>query len=346
MTTVIGGQFGSEGKGKVAHQFARDQNATVAVRVGGANSGHTVIDQNGSARILRHLPTAAILPDTLCVIAPGSYIDPDVLLSEINLVGLDTGRLVIDPNAYVITDRDRQEERAEGLRERIGSTLSGTGAAVRRRISRVSRANLAYENSQLLRYISNTRFLMRERLKRGERIVIEGTQGFGLSLLHSEHYPNVTSRDTTAAAFVSEAGLSPLDVDEVIMVLRAFPIRVAGNSGDLPNEIDWSTIVEDGRHASPIIEYSSVSRNVRRVARFDPVIVKSAIEANVPTKIVLNHVDYVDAACANSGCMSIDAMKFVRWVAMKIGQKIDYIGLSPSSLISASQPKNSDAIAK
>ena len=84
--------------------------------------------------------------------------------------------------------------------------------------------------------------LLRQHLDAGERLVLEGTQGFGLSLVHSSYYPFVTSRDTTAAAFVSEAGFSPLDVDEIVLVIRAFPIRVGGNSGPLPNEIDWHTL--------------------------------------------------------------------------------------------------------
>ena len=46
--SLVGGQFGSEGKGKVAHFLAREQNASVAVRVGGSNSGHTVIDLSGN----------------------------------------------------------------------------------------------------------------------------------------------------------------------------------------------------------------------------------------------------------------------------------------------------------
>src|ERR1035437_3257941 len=41
VTIVVGGQFGSEGKGKVASIVAREQNATAVVRVGGSNSGHT-----------------------------------------------------------------------------------------------------------------------------------------------------------------------------------------------------------------------------------------------------------------------------------------------------------------
>lgn len=42
VSIVIGGQYGSEGKGKVANYFANKFNADVTMRVGGTNSGHTV----------------------------------------------------------------------------------------------------------------------------------------------------------------------------------------------------------------------------------------------------------------------------------------------------------------
>lgn len=42
VTIVFGGQFGSEGKGKVAHYFAKKEKADYCIRVGGSNSGHTV----------------------------------------------------------------------------------------------------------------------------------------------------------------------------------------------------------------------------------------------------------------------------------------------------------------
>ena len=74
VTVVVGGQFGSEGKGKVAHFFAQQQHASVAVRVGGSNSGHTVLDSSGTPIIFQQLPTAAILPKIQCVISAGSYI--------------------------------------------------------------------------------------------------------------------------------------------------------------------------------------------------------------------------------------------------------------------------------
>jgi len=68
VSIVVGGQYGSEGKGKVAHFFAREMKASFAVRCGGPNSGHTVIDEQGNARIFQQLPTAAILPDVKLVI--------------------------------------------------------------------------------------------------------------------------------------------------------------------------------------------------------------------------------------------------------------------------------------
>jgi len=227
VSVVFGGQFGSEGKGKVAHELARLHKSPIVVRVGGANSGHTVIDAHEKARKFRALPTASILPRAVCVIAAGSYIDPNVLLSEISETRLDPTRLLIDPNAILITDVHKKAEFVSGLKENIGSTLSGTGAAVISRLLRDGSATFATEDERLKPFVLNTRPFLRERLNSGARVIIEGTQGFGLSVLHAQYYPNVTARDTTAAGFVSEAGLSPLDVDEAVMVIRAFPIRVA-----------------------------------------------------------------------------------------------------------------------
>jgi adenylosuccinate synthase len=60
--------------------------------VGGTNSGHTVITSEGEALILRQLPTAAILPGVYCVLPPGSYIDLDILLKEIEKTGIEKER--------------------------------------------------------------------------------------------------------------------------------------------------------------------------------------------------------------------------------------------------------------
>lgn len=332
VTVIVGGQFGSEGKGKVAHFLAQEMGASIAVRVGGSNSGHTVINPAGVPIVLRHLPTPAILPNVVCILPAGSYIDPDVLLDEVAYTGLPTDRLLIDPNAMLITEKERLQEQESSLRKTIGSTLSGTGAAVRRRIDRDPSVHLAKHDHRLSKYIQPVVPFMRQRLTVGERIIIEGTQGFGLSLLHATDYPYVTSRDTTAAAFVSEAGLSPLDVDDVVLVLRAFPIRVAGNSGPLPNETDWKTVSSESGSSVSIIEHTSVTQLTRRVAYFHPEIVRQAIMMNAPTTIVLNHLDYIDSSHCKFHNLSDEISQFVERVEILIEAPINYLGFGPSSL--------------
>src|SRR5436190_1857633 len=133
VTVVVGGQYGSEGKGKVAQYLAADRNASAVVRVGGSNSGHTGFTGDGERRVLRQLPTAALLPDALCILGAGSYIDVDLLLQEVADTGLAPERLVIDEKAFIITADDGEAERDSGLKTAIGSTASGTGASVARR---------------------------------------------------------------------------------------------------------------------------------------------------------------------------------------------------------------------
>lgn len=332
VTVIVGGQFGSEGKGKVAHFMTKELDATVAIRVGGPNSGHTVIDPERVPIIFKQIPTAALLPHVQCVLPTGCYIRTDILLEEIKIAKLDPERLLIDPNALVITERELSEERESGLRSSIGSTGSGIGAAVIARARRIGTVRFARHEEVLKPFVRPAVQFLREHLDKKERVLIEGTQGFGLSVLHSPHYPFATSRDTTAAGFVAEAGLSPLDVDDVVMVLRAFPIRVQGNSGPLPNEISWATLAHESGYRWGIAEYTSVTKSLRRLARFDPAIVRGAIQINRPTRIVLNHVDYVDSECATTGRLTTRATRFLRDVTSYINASIDYVGFGPDHL--------------
>ena len=77
VSIVIGGQFGSEGKGKVALEIVRRSHGRnpVAVRVGGPNSGHTAYDRSGSRWVLRQLPAACVDRNVDVVLPAGSYID-------------------------------------------------------------------------------------------------------------------------------------------------------------------------------------------------------------------------------------------------------------------------------
>lgn len=330
VTVVVGGQFGSEGKGKLAHFFAKERHATVAVRVGGPNSGHTVLDGEGRVLVFRHLPTASILPNVTSVIPPGSYLSVPILLREIALAGACADTLAIDPHAWVITDEDLETERRANLSAKIGSTGTGTGAALIRRLSRDHSGTFAKDVPELSPYLKRTGEFLAGELAKGKRVIVEGTQGFGLSPLHAGQYPNCTSRDTTAAAFLSESGLSPLDVDEIVLVIRAHPIRVAGHSGPLANEITWETVTLESGSPESLLELTSVTRKVRRIARFDADVIKRAIEHNRPTCIALNHLDYIDFRCRPEMRLTQRAIEFLRTVESKIESRVRLLGFGPS----------------
>ena len=115
--------------------------------------------------------------------------------------------------------------------------------------------------------------------------------------------------------------------------MRAYPIRVAGDSGPFHSEeISWEILEREGGHSTEIREYTSVTRKLRRVARFDPQVVREAISVNQPTVIVLNHLDYVDSR-STSTQLTPKAQRFVEWVEEQIEQDIDYLGLGPDSLL-------------
>lgn len=333
ISVVVGGQFGSEGKGKVAHFIAQTRQAEVAVRVGGPNSGHTVVATNGEAIVFKHLPTACILEDVTCVVPPGSYLKVATLLKEIEVAELSPNRVKVDPFSWVVTAEDEISEANGSLVRSIGSTASGMGAAVVRRISRAAAGTFAKDVAELKPFLANTSAYLSTALNQRKRVVVEGTQGFGLSLLHSQAYPFCTSRDTVASAFLSEAGLSPIDVDEVVLVIRAFPIRVAGNSGDLQCEIDWKTVTSESGYVTPQVEFTSVTRKIRRVGRFEAEVVRRAIDHNRPTTIAMNHVDYVDSLCAVTGRITPKASEFVRFIERQIRARIDYLGIGPDIML-------------
>lgn len=332
VTVVVGGQYGSEGKGKIAHFLARRMNAVSSVRVGGPNSGHTLVER-GRTFMFRQLPSGAAIPQMSCFLPAGAYLDVPVLLREIEEVSINAARLFIHPQAVVVGKSERESEERNDIGTSIGSTLSGTGGAVVNRVERRGAALLAQDCKELVPYLADTTMLLRQQLEDKKRVIIEGTQGFGLSVLHSPHYPFATSRDTTAAGILSEAGLSPIDVDDVVMVIRAYPIRVGGNSGPMKHEVDWDVVTKSSGYPTPIEERTSVTNRIRRVSHFDDSIVRDAIRHNAPTRIALNHLDYVDYDCRKKNRVTWKAAVTIRAIEEGIGRQIDFVGTSPSSVL-------------
>lgn len=344
VSIVVGGQFGSEGKGKVALEWVRKSKAPriAVVRVGGPNSGHTAYDRLGRKFALRQMPAGAIDRNVDVVFPPGSFIDVDVLRSEIALLDYPRDRIFVSPYANIITPQQKAWEVEAGLVAGIGSTGSGVGGAV---MAAAAREALNFELQRhdaehcgpLEPYLRDTTLLMRQWLESSARIIVEGTQGFGLSLYDGGLWPKATSRCTTAASALAECCLSPVDVDDVTLVIRSFPIRVAGNSGLLPKETTWAAIAASLDTDQDLREYTTVTNKLRRVGIFDPDVVRRAIAGNNPTTVVLNHMDYITGMTTEIAGSSA-ANEFLRFVERGIGRCIDFIGFSPYSVDAWSAP--------
>lgn len=293
VTVVVGGQYGSEGKGKIVAYLARADNVAAVVRCGGPNAGHS-FEWNGTKYSLRQVPSGLINPKTMLYLGPGSVVNPTLLLEEIDKYSVERSRIRIDPFAATVTEEDIGIEERLKLKERIGSMLSGTGAATAKKVLRDEGLRLARDVPELQEFLADVAIELNSLLSQGKRVVVEGTQGFGLSLHHNRHYPYATSRDTSASGMLSEAGISPLHVDEIIMVIRTFPIRVGGDSGPLPNEISWEEVTKVSGYPDPIAEYGTVSGRLRRVGTFDMEQVHRAAIVNKPTALALSGLDYLD----------------------------------------------------
>ena len=332
ITVVVGGQYGGEGKGKVVAHLCRNRGFDVTVRCGGPNSGHT-ITLNGRQVVLRQVPAGVVNPCAKLFLAAGCLIDQDVLSKEIELFDLHPDRLKIDHNAVIINKDYAQKEKEAQLDSEIGSTCTGTGFAVAERALRKKDVELAKDIPSLKPYLAKVSEEIMSYYINGNQIVVEGTQGFGLSVYHSPYYPYATSRDTTASGFLSEAGISPLSVSDIVMVLRTFPIRVGGKSGPLPQEITWKVVQLGSGYPYEPQEFTTVTKRLRRVARFDVEIVKMATIANMPTQIALMGVDYLDYK--NKGATSFNQLtertkEFIFWLKRQIETQIGLIGTGPT----------------
>ena len=125
-SVVIGGQFGSEGKGKTALEIVR-RNSTpvIVIRVGGPNSGHTAYDRCGERYVLRQLPAACVDGNVDVVLPAGAYIDVDVLEAEIDELDYPRERIRISEQARIVAREHREWERkrnwwrGSGQRDRV-----------------------------------------------------------------------------------------------------------------------------------------------------------------------------------------------------------------------------------
>ena len=243
---IEGGQYGSEGKGQIAAFIARRDKVAWAVRTGSINAGHTV--HYGAHRVsMQLIPTAWTIPGVQLVLGAGCYIEPRVLAAEVarirELSGEDVRRrLFIDHRCAWFGEAEHAASAAANRHHAMGATGKGCSEAI---VTKMRDRGGERPEARLFAclpttdefQITDTAALLHSALRNGQHVLLEGTQGTLLDF-NLGPYPFVTSRMTTAAAWLAEAGLPPTNV-HTVLVLRSHPIRVAGNSGPLPGETSW-----------------------------------------------------------------------------------------------------------
>lgn len=329
---LVGGEYGSEGKGHIASHLAGEYD--LLVRVGGPNAGHKVF-QDPAPYTHHQLPSGTRFSEARLLIAPGAVVNAEKLLKEIAECKVDAERLSIDPQVMIIGNNDIE---AEGrLVKSIGSTGQGVGSATARRIldRGVSETKLARDIPELKPFVRPTCVVLDKAFFERKSVFVEGTQGTGLSLYHGQ-YPHVTSRDTTVAGCLSEAGISPSRVRKVIMVVRSYPIRVQdpskSTSGPMSQELTWREIsLRSGVALSELQskEKTSTTHRKRRVGEFDWELLRRAASLNGPTDIALTFADYVSVKNRDARRFEQLSEETIRFI-----EEIERVAGAPVSLIS------------
>jgi adenylosuccinate synthase len=313
--SVVGLQWGDEGKGKLVDYLAGQFDA-VARFNGGSNAGHTVVI--GEKRHTFHLVPSGVLKGRELLIGAGVALDPVVLREELSLLpDRVKGKLLIDGRCSLVSPFDKELdaslEQMRGSSE-IGTTRRGIGPAYAMRALRLAlRASdvlngpdiaipsrfyslLGVDPSGFPAWVEESKKVLAGSVgdvssriidigRAGGSVLFEASQGTLLDLLHGS-YPFVTSSHTVASYIPAGLGIPPSEAGEPLGVMKCYTTRVG--SGPFPTEIKDSTsdqIRSVGR------EYGATTGRPRRVGWLDLVALRYAIMLNGVKTIAISKLD-------------------------------------------------------
>lgn len=308
ITMVVDLQYGSTGKGLIVGYLAEKEGPDTVITAWAPNAGHTYIDAKGRKFVHTHLANGIVSPYIRqLLLGPGSLINPQQLLDEIeqcrDIIDAKGIRILIHPHAAVVTERHVEEE--AGPMTKIGSTKKGVGAAMIQRIRRnPDDMNIASSCGALRPYVVTTQQYA-EALAQAREVLIEGAQGFGLSMYHG-FYPYTTSRDVSTWQILADCGIPARAVFNafgnsilrVIGTCRTYPIRVANRFDSEGTQVGYSGPVYDDQteitfeEIGQKTELTTVTKLPRRIFTFSPKQITEAIRYNGASLVFLNFVNY------------------------------------------------------
>lgn len=311
VNVLIDGQWGSTGKGKLSAYLASKSDVVWNTADFAPNAGHTVVFE-GKEYVTKTIPSGYVNREAKLFLTAASVINLDNLAREVDLLQdfQVAERLSIHPNAAVVTPEDLKEEQA-GMKD-IASTMTGGGAALRRKIAR--KAKLAKDFPELRRYIRDRGDEILTVARKGGVVLAESAQGFDLSLNHGHLYPFTTSRDVTTANVLANLGAPPQLMSRCWASMRAHPIRVGhlydkttgdklGDSGPYyPDQVElsWDEITERAGSRVALQEMTTVTKRVRRIFSWSDMQFQRFLTICQPTDISLNFANYLDGRIAGA----------------------------------------------
>ena len=367
---VTDGSWGSCGKGLITTALAAKNRPEIISTTNMANAGHTAVHVDGRKFIAKALPSATALHtwlddyDPMIVVGPSAAFDLAQMLKEIELceVGHNT---VIHSRAGVITDAHKQLEcdGSEGTKH-IASTMQGCGAFLAEKVMRRKDLKLARDYKELESYSDRKLIEYAQRVSKSEAqsfplalkqlmqseatILHEGSQGFSLDINHGSHYPQCTSRGTTAMQNAADMGISHFDIGDIYLVIRPYPIRVGnviengtmvGYSGDCysdHHELTWADVAKAAGAPEEVMagELTTVTKRLRRVFSFSAIQLREAVAVNGATKLALNFANYIDWSCfgtSNYDKLPTKVFDFIHEIEDIAGIPVTVVGTGPQT---------------
>ena len=330
---IVGANWGDEGKGKITDALAADSDIVVRFQ-GGANAGHTIINEYG--RFSMHLlPSGVFYPQITSVIGNGVALDIDKFIKELNSLveaGVPKPKILVSDRAQVMMPYHREFDALEEARlagKSYGSTKSGIApffsdkfAKIGIQVCELFDDNLLSERlhkviviknamlrelyhqpelqfdelleemkkeRELIRpYVADTSRFLRNALKEGRTILLEGQLG---TMKDPDHgiYPMVTSSSTLAAYGAVGAGIPPYEIKDIIAVTKAYSSAVG--AGDFVSEMFGSEAEELRKRGGDKGEYGATTGRPRRVGWYDTVASRYGCELQGATEAVLTVLD-------------------------------------------------------
>ncbi len=139
------------------------------------------------------------------------------------------------------------------------------------------------------KHIADTSIILNEAIKKKKYILFEGAQGTLLDIDHGT-YPFVTSSNTSAGGASTGAGVSPIKMDRIIGVVKAYTTRVG--EGPLPTEFGKVLMDMIRRRGK---EFGATTGRPRRCGWFDNVVARHSASINGLTDVALTKLDVLDS---------------------------------------------------